>query len=76
MLIRILGVLVIVTILCGTFFPHEVFAVDCEKAWDRCHDAQAAVWVVCGIAPLSLPCKLAVAYAVAVCGYAYYHCGG
>lgn len=85
MLKRSLLILVIVALLCGTvpFSSQEAAAfIDCGDAWEKCDQARRAVRIICGIAIVEptpvgeTACVAALGYAAAVCGYAYFWCGG
>ena len=84
MLRKILGILAVVAFLCGTvpFSPQDAFAVDCADAWQDCYKWQDRTKAACGIFVLfpnpitEAACIAATLTMVAVCGYAYYHCGG
>ena len=67
----------------SSFSSQEASAfIGCSNAWQRCYEARALARLICSIAiveptPVGEPvCVAALAYAAAVCSYAYFWCGG
>lgn len=82
MLLKMLGVLVIVTLLCGMVppFQQEASADPCYEAQNACDQAKIYAYGIC-LAALTFPpaeaaCIAALGVAAGLCTYAAIICGG